>query len=85
MSVAYATRSTQPNTSVAKDAIELIRRKDIPGNSFVFKVRKGSDTWRRESDNLIREIRSASLVNVSPVARPAYAATEVALRSLESW
>jgi HK97 family phage prohead protease len=74
-----------PNTEAGRDAVELIRRRDIQGSSFSFSVRSGGETWRRDSGQLVRELRSLKLHHVSPVTRPAYAATEAALRSLAEW
>lgn len=74
-----------PNTTAARDLLELLRRKDITHSSFAFTVRSGGDTWRREGVGLIRELLSVRLIDVSPVARPAYAATDAALRSLQTW
>jgi uncharacterized protein len=74
-----------PNTSVGRDLLELLRRRDIAHSSFAFSVRPGGDNWRREGQSLIRELRSVQLIDVAPVARPAYPATDVALRSWQSW
>jgi HK97 family phage prohead protease len=73
-----------PNTTAGRDVVELIKRKDLRGSSFVMKVRQpGGDAWRREGQTLVREIRSVRLVDVAPVSTPAYPATDVALRSLD--
>ncbi|MCI0352269.1 MAG: HK97 family phage prohead protease [Acidobacteriales bacterium] len=74
-----------PDTTAGRDAVALIKRRDVPYSSFAFTVRKGGDTWRREGSTLVREIASVVLIDVSPVAKPAYAATDVALRSLSLW
>lgn len=71
-----------PDTSVGRDVVALIRRRDISASSFAFKVKFGGDTWRREGSTLVREIRAVSLLDVSPVAKPAYPETDVAVRSL---
>lgn len=73
-----------PNTTVGNDAWELIQRGDVDGVSFGMKVTK--DKWsseKRENDRLYkRNILSAELYEISPVAFPAYPANEVATRSL---
>jgi HK97 family phage prohead protease len=73
-----------PNTSAGRDVLELIRRRDVAASSFAMIVNPGGDAWRREGSTLIREIRSVRLIDVSPVARPAYPETDAALRSLEA-
>ncbi len=71
-----------PDTTVGKDLVISLRRGDVSASSFAFTVKPGGDIWRREGETLVREITSVkSLVDVSPVARGAYAATDVALRS----
>jgi HK97 family phage prohead protease len=74
-----------PETSVGRDLIALIRRHDVAASSFAFTVRPGGDAWRQDGQRLIRELRNVQLIDVAPVARPAYPATDVALRSLDSF
>lgn len=71
-----------PNTTTGRDVVELIRRRDVPYSSFAFRVPKGGDNWRREDGQLVRELRSVELIDIAPVAKPAYMATDTALRSL---
>jgi len=71
-----------PDTSLGRDVVTLIKRGDIPYSSFAFKVKKGGDSWNRQSGSLVREIRAVVLIDVSPVAQPAYLSTDVAVRSL---
>lgn len=73
-----------PDTTDGQNLVKQIRRRDITASSFAFKVPQGGDAWRREGDKLVRELRSVELIDVSPVAEPAYPATDVALRSLEA-
>lgn len=71
-----------PDTSYARDLRELIARNDVSAMSFGFIP--GKDEWSRAPDG--RQVRThtsvARLVDVSPVAFPAYEGTEVYLRSL---
>ena len=76
---------TPPNTQAGRDAVELIRRGDVAMSSFGFRVSPGGETWRSERGNTIRELRSLILFDVSPVAKGAYVATDVAVRSLAEW
>lgn len=74
-----------PNTTYGRDLVESVRRGDIPGSSFGFETRSGGDSWRREGNTLVRELRSVIVYDVGPTAMPAYKSTDVALRSLEAW
>lgn len=74
-----------PNTQAARDLVELVRRGDVFGSSFEFRVRPGGDVWSQGGPALTRELRNVELLEISPVVRPAYPATDVALRSLDAW
>jgi HK97 family phage prohead protease len=71
-----------PDTQAGRDLLALLKRRDVKGASFVFRVRPGGDSWRREGETMVRELRSVKLVEVSPVSIPAYPATEAAARSM---
>lgn len=62
-----------PNTTVGRDASELIRRGDVDAMSFGFTVPKGGDEW--SADGSERTLREIKLHEVSIVAFPAYTAT----------
>ena len=68
-----------PNTSAGKDLAESIRRGDISGSSFAFKV--DDESWRNDNDREIREVRAVRLFDVGPVTYPAYGSTTAAVRS----
>lgn len=72
-----------PDTGYARDLKELISRSDISGMSFGFLP--GKDEWSRAPDG--RQLRThtsvRALLDVSPVAYPAYEGTEVYLRSVD--
>lgn len=70
-----------PDTSYARDIRELVRRKDIRGLSFGFKVNKDGQKFIKEAGQMIRELTDIDLKEVSIVSQPAYADTAVALRS----
>lgn len=76
---------TPPDTSYARDLMTSIKRGDIAGSSFGFRVRSGGQKWGEERGKVTRELRDLDLLDVSPVAEPAYAATDVAVRSLQEW
>jgi len=66
-------------TTVGRDVTEHIRRKDVQGSSFSFRV-TDSD-WRKEDDVDIREIRGVVLYDVGPVTFPAYETTTTGVRT----
>jgi hypothetical protein len=72
-----------PDTTYARDLKELISRNDISGMSFGFIP--GKDEWSRGPGG--RQVRTHTsvkrLLDVSPVAYPAYEGTEVYLRSAD--
>lgn len=74
-----------PNTSVANDLYESVKRGDIDGTSFGFKVK--DDKWSEiERDNgkiMRRTLLEIELYEISPTPFPAYEDTEVDCRILE--
>jgi HK97 family phage prohead protease len=76
-----------PDTQVARDLTELVRRGDIDGCSFGFMAIK--QKWGEEPDPgnskrtvSIRELHDVDLFDVSAVTYPAYPATSLDARSL---
>lgn len=69
-----------PNTQVARDLIESIRRGDICGSSFSFVPREGGSTNAWDGDSPICTLTNVKLFDVSPVAIPAYKGTSAGLR-----
>jgi HK97 family phage prohead protease len=72
-----------PDTQLGRDVRELVRRGDLDGASFGFLP--GADAWTRAGDGLqVRTHTSISeLVDVSLATFPAYAGTDVVLRSMD--
>ena len=70
-----------PDTQAGRDALTLIGRGDVDQMSFAFRTL--TDDWRTEDGEIIRELRDLELLDVSPVAYPAYAETSVSARALE--
>jgi len=69
-----------PNTTLGNDAYETIKRGDIDGVSFGFHMKV--EEWdESDKDNIIRTISKAKLVEISPVALPAYPDSQVSARS----
>ena len=60
-----------PNTSYANDLVELMKRGDVNQSSFAFLIE--SDRWEERDGKTYRIIEKVSrLLDVSPVAQPAY-------------
>ncbi len=76
-----------PDTTVGRDLMTNMSIGNIRESSFGFSIARGGDEWGYDTEG--REIRTikkiSRLYDVSPVAFPAYADTEVALRSLDAW
>lgn len=73
--------NSPPDTQWARDLTVSIRRGDITHQSFGFNVLK--DEWdESKKDNVIRTLREVKLYDVGPVTFPAYAQTDVQMRSL---
>lgn len=70
-----------PDTTDGRDLAVQLERGDITGMSFGFRVTK--EEWDETGDMPVRTIKAVDLYEVSAVAFPAYADTEIALRSLE--
>ena len=73
-----------PNTSYANDLVELMKRGDVNQSSFAFLI--GQDRWEQRDGKTYRIIEKVSrLLDVSPVAQPAYpdSTSELGKRDLE--
>lgn len=69
-----------PNTTLGNDAYETIKRGDVDGVSFGFRMQQ--EEWdETDPDNIIRSITKAKLLEISPVAFPAYPDSQVSARS----
>ena len=74
-----------PNTTYANDLVELMKRGDVNQSSFAFLIEK--DRWEQRDGVTYRIIEKVSrLLDVSPVAQPAYpdATSELKTRDLET-
>ena len=68
-----------PKTRAGRDVPAMIDRKDLQGSSFSFTVT--DQTWARENETDIREVRGVRLFDTGPVTFPAYEATTTGLRA----
>ena len=81
-----------PDTPTIRDlVIAPIERGDVNQMSFSFRVKKKDDDegseWEEGREGMLdlRKIKRAQVYDVSPVTFPAYAGTDIALRSMEEW
>lgn len=73
-----------PNTTAARDLMELMNNGTINQSSFAFVVE--DDSWEQTDNGTVRTINKVSrLYDVSAVTYPAYEDATVALRSMETW
>ena len=70
-----------PDTQAARDALVSIERGDVDQMSFAFRTL--SDNWRTEGGEAVRELLDVELLDISPVAYPAYEQTQVSARALD--
>ncbi|CAD80103.1 head maturation protease [Streptomyces phage phiBT1] len=76
-----------PDTTVGRDVAELLKRGDLQGSSFTFRVLDGGQ--RRADDDdpdtglPVREITAMDVVELGPVVNPAYPTTQASLRSVQ--
>ena len=54
-----------PDTTAAKDIVQLVRSGAINSHSFEFSIRPGGDRWERSDDIDRRFITSASLLEIN--------------------
>lgn len=67
-----------PDTTLARDVLEMVKRGDMGGCSFAFQVAPGGEKWQGKR----RELRAVNLFEISIVsAWPAYAGTSVQARA----
>lgn len=79
---------TPPDTQTVRDLVLApLARGDLSGSSFAFRVARGGDRWDEDGDGrVIRTItRVGELLDVGPVAFPAYPDSTAAQRSLDAW
>jgi uncharacterized protein len=89
--VGLAIEADPPDTQWMRDHLVTIRRGDVNQMSFGFWVQdvydengnvvSRGDSWKREGDMYVRTLLRVRLFDVSPVTYPAYAATDVSVRS----
>ncbi|MFJ6617210.1 HK97 family phage prohead protease [Kitasatospora sp. NPDC091335] len=77
-----------PNTQAGQDVAELIRRGDVVGSSFTFRVDPGGQERASDDDPEtglpVRVITSMTVYELGPVTNPAYPTTTTSARSLDA-
>jgi HK97 family phage prohead protease len=68
-----------PATSLARDALELVRAKIVDAMSFGFRAVR--DSWSTAKGIAVRTLHDVDLIEVSPVTWAAYAATTLDARA----
>jgi HK97 family phage prohead protease len=66
-----------PDAQWARDLLESIRRRDVTGMSFGFRVRENGDVWTQVGSGPLRR----ELVDPGPVTFPAYPQTTAGVRA----
>ncbi len=74
-----------PDTSYARDLGVLVERGDISGCSFGFRVPEGGDVWEMRSGQLMRDLVTVDLQEITITSNPAYLDTSVAKRGMADW
>lgn len=73
-----------PNTQAGRDAAVLAERGDFAFSSFAFYTLPGGSEWREnDQGQLVRRVTAMQLVDVAPVADPAYWGSSVGLRNFD--
>lgn len=73
-----------PQTSAGRDAAVLAQRGDYAFSSFAFYTLPNGSEWRENAQGiLVRRVTAAQLVDVAPVADPAYWGATVAARDFD--
>lgn len=71
-----------PDTTVGRDVAELVKRGDVSGCSFGFRVAPNGEKWEQRDGKAVRTLLAVELAEVTLTADPAYSDTAVALRSM---
>lgn len=84
--VGLAVEVDLPDTAAGRDVATLVRRGDLRGMSFAFRPAPGGEkrtitTLPDGRDDVFDEVLDVDLFDVSVVARPAYEATDLAVRA----
>jgi HK97 family phage prohead protease len=75
-----------PDTTAARDLMTLVERGDVKQSSFAFFIENREDeAWSVTAEGTpLRTLKRVALVDVAPVAQPAYLQTTVSARALDT-
>jgi len=75
-----------PEDPDVRALLPKMKRGDVSQMSFGFAVRPNGQDWAKDDEGrVVRTLKKVRLFDVSVVTFPAYAATDVAVRSLQAW
>ena len=74
-----------PRTSYGADIVESVKRGDVSGMSFRFRITPDGDSWDEEDGYPVRTLNDGWISEVSVVTFPAYPETDAAVRSLRDF
>lgn len=72
-----------PDTTAGRDAAALAQRGEYRYSSFAFRLIEDPEWREDENDRLVRRVTNARLIDVAPVANPAYWGSSVGKRDLD--
>lgn len=70
-----------PDTSYGRDTLAMVKRGDVRGMSFGFRVPEGGQRFTKEGGQTIRDLLDLNLKEVTVTSIPAYADTSVHIRA----
>ena len=73
-----------PDTSFGRDVVAMVERGDLAEMSFGFRVEPNGDEWRDDNGTLVRTVHDMTVYEVSTVATPAYRATSIGARAVDT-
>jgi HK97 family phage prohead protease len=71
-----------PEDPEAMSVVAKIKRGDLRGSSFAFRVADGGQRWANEGEQRVRMLENVHLYDVGPVTNPAYGASTTGLRAV---
>lgn len=73
-----------PDTTTGRDVAELVKRGDVAGCSFGFRVAPNGEHWEQRNGKTIRTLMNVELAEITLTSSPAYPDTALALRSRDA-
>jgi hypothetical protein len=76
--------NTPPDVGWAKDLRESIKRRDIANMSFGFAIPFGKESYTKEGQDVVRNVREGKLFEISICTFPVYESTSVMARAAQA-